>query len=264
MDISRAAFVEVERPISKEKEQIPYTFFELDAAEQIAYNTFRVQRDSLEGVVRNLSAPERQRVEREVQQKFIDIIQPHFEELGMTIDYCCAYYGKDKKTAVNTVGYRLFEESEPFNTAFKVDYWFSTKDETLSCTSNLHPLSPVGGSKSLSRGVMYDLLKRAVRELRTDGDDGPFFSFKGDFVYFASHRFAVPILDFLKRILFKIGPESLEELKVLHQEYTQQRNRGDISDTIIQQKVFRDAYERKLETELVKAGFKDHKLSLVG
>jgi len=263
MNISKAAFIEVERPIFKEKEQMPYTFFELDATEQVAYNAFRVQRNSLEGVVQTMPAAERQRVEREVQQQFIDIIQPHFEEYGLTIDDCFAYYGEDKKTIVNTSGYRLFDEKEPFNSAFKIVYWFSTKDESLSCTSNLYPLGSESGIKSPSRQVLYDLLEHIVKECEQDGKQFPLISFKGDYVYFASHRFAIPILYFLRTMLLKIGPESVKEMTILSQEYLHLRDR-DYSDSKVKQRVFLDAYQLKLETELVKAGFRDQKLSLVG
>ena len=107
------------------------------------------------------------------------------------------------------------------------------------------------------------LLKKIVGEREQDGINIPIVSFKGDFVYFASSEFAIPLMGLVRDLLQKVGPEAMEELNILYGEYLNQRNRGEVSDTAVQQKVFREAYEKKAETELVRAGFIEHKLRVV-
>lgn len=44
-----------------------------------------------------------------------------------------------------------------------------------------------------------------------------------------------------------VGPEAMKELKILYRECANQRSRGEFSDTKLQQKVFEEAYQSKLE-----------------
>ncbi len=52
-----------------------------------------------------------------------------------------------------------------------------------------------------------------------------------------------------------IGPDAMKELGILYQEYSEQRRASAVSDTTIQQRVFREAYEKKLTGELIRTGF---------
>jgi hypothetical protein len=114
------------------------------------------------------------------------------------------------------------------------------------------------GSKSIKkspeRHMTYDLLKRVLETSKQDGINFPITDFRGDFVYFASAEFAMPLIGLVRDILDKIGSEAIEDLNFLHSEYITQIRYGNISDTSVQQRIFKEAYERKLEFELVKAG----------
>ena len=97
---------------------------------------------------------------------------------------------------------------------------------------------------------MYDLVRRFVEKAEQDGTSFPIVSFRGDFIDFASSDFAEPLIGLIKNILEKVGPESMEELDVLHREYMNQWSRGEFRDTNILKRVIKEAYERRLETEL--------------
>lgn len=270
MKVSRAEFVEVEHPITHEIERMPYTFFSLDASEQMRYNDFRGKHNDLEKIIdlirregSEIKPKERQERENEVSNIFVELIESHLNQAGLEAVRCFAGYGKDKKTFVETPYYVLFENQEPFDAAIRVVYWFSTKDETLSCTSNLDYRAEGSVAKSPQRHMVYDLLRRVVGERKPDETNFPIVSFKGAFVYFASSEFAVPLIKLVRDILEKVGPEAMEELNVLYMEYMSQRSYGEVSNTVVQQRVFKEAYERKLETELVRAGFIEQRLIVV-
>lgn len=270
MQISKAELVKVEHPITHEIEDMPYTFFSLDASEKVRYNAFREKHNDLEKTINQIrreggeiKAKERQKRENEVQEMFVELVKPYLNQVGLEAVRCFAYYGENKKTFVETPYYVLFENNEPFEVALRVVDWFSTKDETLSCTSNLDYRAEGSIAKSPQRHMIYDLLRKYLGKKKQDGIDFPIVSFKGDLVYFASSEFAMPLIGLVRDILEKVGPEAMEELNLLYREYTSQRSYGEFSNTTVQQKVFKEAYERKLETELVRAGFIEQKLMMV-
>lgn len=157
----------------------------------------------------------------------------------------------------------VFENKEPFDAALRVVYWFSTKDETLSCTSNLgYAAGGLGGNLS-QKYVVYDLLRNVIGERKQDGYTFPTVSFRGDSVYFASSGFARPLMGLIWEILEKVGSQAMGELNILYRETINQRSRGENSDTTIQQRVFQEAYKQKLENELTRGGFLKPELVLV-
>ncbi len=271
MRVSKVELVEAEYTLIYGREKLPWTFFSLDHAEQAKYNTFRQKHNDLEETIhrirqegKEIKPEERQEQEREISSLFVKLIKPYLDQTGLEIVQCFAGYGEDKKTLVETPYYVLFENKEPFDAAIRVVSWFSTKDETLSCMSNLDYRTASGSiTKSPERRVTYDILKRVVGEKEQDGLHFPFVSFRGDFVYFASSAFAVDLIKLIRDILEKVGPGAMEELNVLYREYMSQRSYGEVSNTTVQQRVFKEAYERKLETELRRTRFIEQKLTVV-
>ena len=79
-----------------------HTFFHLDASEQLKYNTFRLKRDSLEGILRDMPRDEQEKSEGELQEQFIALVRPYLEQVGLESFSCYAYYGDDKKTSLAT------------------------------------------------------------------------------------------------------------------------------------------------------------------
>ena len=270
MQVSKVELVEVEHSITYGKEMMPYTFFTLDASEKMKYGAFRKTQNDLETTIgqmrregREIKPQERQEREKEVQNMFMELVTPHFEQSGLEVAKCFAGYGENKKTLVETPYYVLFDDKKPFDAALRVVYWFSTKDENLSCTSNLDYRAEGSIATSPQRHLVYNLLKKVIAEREQDGINFPIVSFKGDFVYFASSELAIPLIVMFRDLLQKVGPEAMNELNILYGEYLNQKNCGEVSDTAVQQKVFREAYEKKTEMELVRAGFIEQKLIVV-
>lgn len=270
MQVSEAKLIKVNSSSPHGPENRPYTFFSLSASEQMQYNTFRGERDNLERRMIQLreecgeiERSERNHQEKEIQELFLDLIKPHLEQLGLTVASSFAGYGEDKKTFVETPYYHPFTDNGHSDFSIRIVYWFSTKDNTLSCTTNLDYREGVSLGKSPKRQMVYDLLRRAIDGKKQDGINFPIVNFGGDFVYFASAEFAIPLIGAVRDILDGIGPEAVGDLNFLHSEYMKQLSYGEVSDTRIQQRVFREAYDRKLEFEMLKAGFTDQKLILV-
>lgn len=269
MHVSKVDWVE-EHSITHERENIPYTFFSLDSFEKRRYHAFRARHNDLEmtiGQIRSkgseINPQERQEREKEVSNMFVELMKPHLALSELDAAACFAGYGKDKKTMIETPYYTLFEDKEPFDAALRAIYWFSTKDENLSCKTYLDYRSEGPAQKCPQRQLVYHLLKKAIEKERSDGINFPLVSFKGDFVYFASSEFAMLLMGLVKDILEKIGSHAMQELNVLYTEYIKAKSQGEFSDTVVQQKVFQEAYERKVETELVRAGFIEQKLTLI-
>mgnify|MGYP001579176226 CR=1 FL=1 len=135
--------------------------FTIGESERMKYRTFREKHTNLERIIKGMNVQERMKREQEIQALFIDLVNSYVEESGLESTKCFAYYGNDKKTLVKTPSYTLFENNDPFDVMLEVTYWFSTNDETLSCTSNL---SYQSGLQSSERNVLYDLLKRIVEK----------------------------------------------------------------------------------------------------
>ena len=256
MEVSKAQLVEVEHSITHLKDTFPATFFSLDASEQMKYNAFRSQRNDLEKVLQGLPPQEQERKEKAVQDIFLDLTAPYLKQGGVEAARCFAYYGDDKKTLLETPLYDVYED-KPFSMGVQITYWFSTNDQELSCTSKLNYKAK---AEFPERTVVYDLLRKCGEQHQQDGTTFPLVKFKGDFMYFASTDFAVPLMSMLKVVLKKIGLPVLRELQILHDEYMRQRSYGQVSNTSLQQKVFEDAYEQRFEIELLKAGLKQQKL----
>ena len=90
---------------------------------------------------------------------------------------------------------------------------------------------------------MHDLLEKIIEGKEQDGINFPIIFRRGGFLYFASTEFTTPLITFIRNILKKVGPEAMRELKILDKECVNQRER-------LQQKVFEEAYEIKLEKVL--------------
>lgn len=269
MRVSKVELVDIERTehsIIHGEGCCPYTFFSLDASERMKYNAFRKIRNDFEMTIekikdegREIDSNER-KLDEAVQEMFVELVRPYLEQSGLKVFRSLTGYGEDKKMFIDTPYYVLFGNNEPFDAALRVAYWFSTKNETLLCTSKLDYRTNGPVAKSPERHVVYDLLKKVLGEREQNGINFPIVSFSGDFVYFASTDFAMPLIGLVRDILQKVGPEAIEELNVLYREYMNQRSYGEISDTSVQQRVFKEAYERKSGIELVRVGFMDQKL----
>ena len=257
MHVSSVELVGFKHPISQDIQSKPTTFFSLDASERMKYNAFRSQRNNLEALVEKRQAKGREIREKELQEMFFDLIQPHLEQSGLEASRCSIGYGEEKETFVGTSDYVLFKNNIPFDVSLRVVYWFSTKDETLSCTSNISYSGEGPTAKSPQSHLVHDLLNKVVSEREQDGTNFPLVSFRGDFIYFASAVFAIPLMNAIADIIKKVGPIAMEELSILYSEYKRTTTYEETPNNSVRQRVFKEAYENKLETELIKAGLID-------
>src|SRR3989344_6773619 len=255
MQVSKIGLIQVEAGSTHKIESMPYTFFSLDASERRGYNAFRKKQNNLEKIIdqirsggREIGEDEREKKEKEVGDMFIELIRPYIERSGLEAAGCFAYYGKKEETLVTTPPYLLFKNNEPFDVAIEVIYRFSMKDETLVCTSNLSYIA-----KYPPVQVFYDFLRKVFEERARDGTNLPITYLRGNGVYFASSDFAKPLIILVKALFENIGPEAIKELSALYRE--SMKNYGELSGTTVQPRVFKEAYERRLETELARAGF---------
>ena len=158
--------------------------------------------------------------------------------------------------------YHLFQNNHPFNAFIEPKFLFSTEDENLSCES--HFVYQSRDDNICERYVVYDLFERISEGKKQDGINFPILSFRADYLYFASTDLAMRLIHFIKNILKKVGPDAMKELKILYGEYVNQCSRGEFSDTKLQQGVFKEAYENKLEKVLKIYEFNDSLTQPVG
>gem|GEM_PF-3104018 len=266
MEVAKAELVETEHPLTKEKYQAPRTFFSLDANEQMQYNSFRVERDKRNGLAREIREMDRKQggeIEETVNNRFVELINPYLEQRGTEVARCFAAYGDSKEVMVDSPVYKLFKGNNPFDVGVEISYTFFTQNETLSCSTRGSYVGNGNRTKTPARAVVHDLIERIIEGTEQDGIKKPIVKFRGDFLYFSSTDFALPLMGFIKDILGDIGPGAMEELTVLHAEYMREYNDRldrERTEPSIKEKVFREAYERKVEIELVKAGFLEQKL----
>jgi len=96
-----------------------------------------------------------------------------------------------------------------------------------------------------------------------DGTSFPMIYFRGDGIYFASSTLALPFMIYISDILKKIGRGPFEELTTLYREYARHVRLGEIANTKVKQKVFKEAYDHKLELTLIQTGLQSQKLKVV-
>lgn len=256
MKVSKVQLIEEDKIMDKVSN--PHTFFSLDSSEQSIYQTFRAKHRELESVVKELKPEERLKREQEVENIFIELFNPYLAQSGLKSGECLIFYGGYHKTLLETPHYVMFERNQPFNISLQLQYWFFTANENLHCSSNFVCNTDTRyepNSVILQRHLVYDLLRKSIGDKKQDGIKNPITKFGGDFVYFASTDFSRGIMLLTRDILEKIGPEAIKELNVLYREYmdTCGSNRDSYDDKI-KQRVFKDAYEGKLEIELMTAG----------
>lgn len=250
MKVSKVEWIEEE--LVRGREKFPYTFFELDEYEQEEYDSFRGKHDFLRAMPKGKITPEKEKAEKEMSDNFLHLISPYFETRGLEATGSFTTYDKSRKTYVFQPRYLLFENKKPFDSSLEFFHTFSTEDEDLSCKSHFvyHSNS---APKSLERSVVYDFIGKIIEGKKQDGMTFPIISRRGDFINFASTDFTAPLYFFIKNILMRTSPETMKELRTLYQTYLNESNK-DYSGAKIKAKVFREAYERKLEEEI---GFYD-------
>ena len=236
---------------------IPFTFFQLDSSDKRRYNDFRSARDSLEDAIKKTPLREKEEEMRRINNLFSEFITPYLESCGLEALNSFTYWGNSKRVCVVTPHYNLFKKEEPFDACLEVNYWFLTRDENLRCSSYLNLAKP----RSFEKRVIYNLLNYTIVEESNDGIKHPLLSLEGDFMYFASTGFSKPLMFLIREILIKIGPQTMEELSVLYKESLMGINSKDISNSEkIKQKALQEAYDKKLETTLMKIGVLEDKL----
>ena len=252
MEVSRAELVEMKHLWGLES--LPHTFFSLDASEQKLYDSFRAKQNNLEKLTHELKnngvgTEEREKGEKEVEKMFLELVSPYLQRQGLKALGCFTTYGNDaRKTYLIMPHYHLFQNNHPFNVFIEPKFLFSIDDENLSCESHLVYQSK--DDNICERYVMYDLFERIIEGKRQDGINFPILSLRADYLYFASTKFAMPLMSLIQNIFKKIGPDSMKELKILYNERLNQLRRVQFSDTKLQQEVFKEAYENKLEKAL--------------
>src|SRR3989338_4894337 len=250
-----ARLIDIVHPSTGRVERIPQTFFSLNEAEQTRYQEFCTAHLGLVAEKKELikRAPEeRMAREQSVQELFLEFIGPHLQASGLAAARSFTDYDEKKKTHLVTPSYRLFKDNQPFDLALGVTYWFSPLNQPLSCTTHL---DFYGILNLPSRELVYDLLRKVVQEREQDGVNFPLVEI-GSFIFFAPAEFALPLMGFVRDILSRIGPENIEDLTVLQMQREYVPHLGDTGsrrDAVLRE-TFHEAYEKRLEQELLKAG----------
>jgi hypothetical protein len=266
MKVSDARLAGAKRIACDEKEIVPCTFFDLEPSEKMKYNTFRTRHRQLEAAINGMALDVRQRREKEVQEVFLDLISPFMEESGLKATSCFSYYGNNGnacQTVVDTCPYRLFEGNNPYDMTLGTILLFSTKPDSFSCTARLKYDRGLA-ARSPRTGIIYDMLGRVAKERTQDGFNFPIIKMDG-FIKFASASMALPLMRLIKDVLERVGPE-MDEISILYNEYMQyaSRDSADESSGIsVQHRIFKEAYERKLESSLAIAGYVEQKLTRI-
>jgi len=249
MEVSRVELVESNRSLG-DKEKFPYTLFSLNSSEQNLYDSFRARHDKLKATLdglknKELRGGEKKRGEEELKKMFLELVNPYLQKQGLRALGCFTTYGDEaRRTFLRMPHYLLFEDNKPFNASIEPQYLFSTEDENLSCDSKLD-YQPENYS-IYERSVVYNLLEKIIEGQEQDGITLPIISRRG-FMYFASTEFTTPLMSFIRNILKSVGPKEMEKLIILNTEYSNQCRRGESSDTKLQQEVFKEAYEKRLQ-----------------
>ncbi len=263
MEVSGVAWVEREAGNSK-IQKLPHTFFELTPAEKVKYDSFRNKHSRLKNMVdasptKMLGLKEREKREdgeREASEMFLDLVSPYFHKINLETTRSFTCYGKPRQTIVEVPAYVLFESGKPFNSAIKFNFCFSTENEDLSCESEIAHThcQNYSGTIRPETFAVHELFESVIKGIKQDGVNFPMLSFSafgGSLISFASTDFAVPLMTSIRTVLEKVEPESMKELTTLYREYINQAMNEESYTTKIRQKVFREAYENKLE-EIIK------------
>ncbi len=248
MHVTEARLVEKTHFISGTKKMIPHTFFALTAAEQMLYTAFRKKREDIHTAFQTVHGKEREEHEQDLQRTFLNLVEPYLTSLDVQPATCYIYSGEDRQTLVTTPRYALFEDADPFTLTAKASYWFTTKDEHLSCITQLDFTS-----ERPHRQLIHDLVHRVSAETLQDGINPPFLSF-GEFIHYAPTTFTVPLIQLVQDVLTGLGSEIVNTLDELCRAYYSHLNGSDSPDTNIHVQVYKEAYKRRFETELLRIG----------
>ena len=264
MEILGVDAIKAKSRITEQDYEIPYTFFGLDSSEQLKYNTFRVKHDKLtksnnKRKDKGIGTKEREDGENDLSEMFLDLVNPIFQKQGLKAMSAFSFYGKPRETIVKMPDYRLFDGDSSFDSVMKFFHWFTTEDEILFCRSYFE-YEP----SNFERNVVYDSIRRISKGKQQDSVSFPLVSFTGNNVNFASTDFTLPLMNLVKEIIEKIGIESMDELRVIYREYYDKcTNYDESSGNETLKCVLGEAYEGRLERELIRAGFIEKRLSQI-
>ena len=186
---------------------------------------------------------------KEISGRFLDLVNPYFHSIGLRTISSFTYYGESRETLVYMPEYFLFKDGKPFNSSIKLGFYFLTQDTNLFCKSFFSYCHSNGcyDNHEPEPKVVYDLFKKRIEQKKQDGINFPILSG----TYFASTDSALFLMYAIKDTIEKIDSKSMKELNILHNEYVSQVRQGEHSDTTIQQKMFKEAYENKLEEIII-------------
>ena len=200
--------------------------------------------------------------EKQRKQK-LEIINPHLKAIGnLEARRCFVLYGDTREARVETPTYRIFDPEEPFDLAYTVDFYFPTANDALSCKSSLSYAGGEFAQDQRNMVILNHAFARCNEGIKQDGTSYPLIYTRGNGLYFASTKFAMPIMGALRNILLAMGREAIEELRLLYGEYLSQLDREG-KPAELRRKVFKEAYDSKLELTLKKAGLIESKLEAV-
>ncbi len=245
MEISGVQIVEDDYGMTKRI--LPHTFFSLDPSEQKKYDFFRKEHAKVKAIGKPIYDEEVAAKAKVAEEIFLEVVKPYIEGQGLSIEGSFSTYGEPRRTIVKFSQYNLFEKDSPININISLEpsYWFLTQDENLSCNSSIsyHP-------RGIKSHILCDFIKRATENVQEDGIKFPMLFFIGDGLYFASTDFTMPLLGFTKKIVEDISKEDFDELTTLQTECR------SYSNDSLKQRVFKEAYENKLEQVLIRTGIK--------
>lgn len=245
----------------EDKEPFPTTFFHLEHIEQETYERFiqehnKIKQDPRFSQGQNIK--ERQPLEKQLSTLFLTIINPYLEPSGIQATNAFATYGDNKQVFVSTPPYALFREKEPFSIGFEVRYVFNAEPGRLSGESHIQLIKLSEEIHHRTQRVIYDLLKRFLAEEQGDGITKPILKWRGNGLYFASTDFAQPLVLYVRKMLWALGPQVIQDLEILLDErdrvYDEEGRRAELK-----RQIFKEAYEKRLEQEAIQSGLKEWK-----
>jgi len=224
----------------------PLTFFRLGEYEVPKISKIKTLIGELRGLPKK-NRERKTRIKSEIKKIFRDIIRPHLNENGLECRKCYVYENLGE-IVVNTPLYESPNKNN-FGPLLGLEYRFVLVDEALKCSSAMqqHFELKLGDNFAF---ILNDALKRATRKYKLDGEATPILDFALDSLYFAPTSFATPLMQYIWEVSNRIGVGGFVDLDILYKELLRYKDgRGFARE----KKVFREAYESKLEKVLADA-----------
>lgn len=253
--------LETKEHVDGEVSFFPRTIFSLSPSETLLYRSIRKKHDDLERSLKTATRSERRVRESAFRDEFLDFIRPYFERSNLLLARAHVFYGPEKEIQVETPRYQFFDEGRPLCAGIQVHYFFSIKDDALSCMPHLsydQRLRP----GALSHGMVWDLLQRTLDGVEADGIGVPLCSFDS-FISFGSTDHAKTLLLEFKKIFDALPEETIRSIDSLYRERLAQKMLAPDQNNARLDDLLRKEYERTRDFALAESGFLASKMRLV-